>query len=427
MRAPEPWPRNSRDTATKTPGNGTTPWGRPFVGFGPFEFGGADPPTREREYSSAVRRSSQLAPVHEPPAAIRGLRIDQERKASGTPVRNFKHRDHGPDKKGWKLLSLLRALASSVALARSCVACLAFVLVLLPPAEENSSALLSAALLCVLIAASAFLVPWEKLPAGAQALGPLAYFVVIALLREAEGGSVSGYGALILLPICWLALYGTRGQLSVALVVMVVMFVVPIILLGEPHYPSSEWRRALMWAGVGPVVGLTVQRLVSQRRELIGKLREVARADGLTGVANRRAWDEELPRELSRARRSGKPMSVALLDLDHFKAFNDSRGHQAGDQLLMDAAIGWGKQIKDADLIARYGGEEFAVLLPNCPVIEACGIAERLREVTPGEETCSVGIACWDGSESSEALIARADHALYEAKGKGRDRAVLAA
>ena len=72
----------------------------------------------------------------------------------------------------------------------------------------------------------------------------------------------------------------------------------PIILLGEPRYPSSEWRRALMWAGVGPVVGLTVQRLVSQRRELIGSLREIARSDALTGVANRRAWDERLPPEL---------------------------------------------------------------------------------------------------------------------------------
>ncbi|CAN5118063.1 hypothetical protein BH20ACT22_BH20ACT22_21800 [soil metagenome] len=262
---------------------------------------------------------------------------------------------------------------------------------------------------------------------GAQALAPLAYFVVIALLREAEGGSVSGYGTLVLLPICWLALYGTRVQLSAALVVMGVMFVVPIILLGEPRYPSSEWRRALMWAGVGPVVGLTVQRLVSQRRELVGSLREIARSDALTGVANRRAWDERLPPELSRALRSGKPVSVALLDLDHFKAFNDSRGHQAGDQLLMEAARAWVGQIRDADLIARYGGEEFALLLPDCPVIEAHGIVERLRQVTPGEETCSVEIACWDGSESPDALIARADRALYGAKRAGRDQAVLAA
>lgn len=307
------------------------------------------------------------------------------------------------------------------------VACLAFVLVPLPPAEENASALLGAAWLCLLIMALALLAPWEKLPLGAQALAPLAYFVVIALLREAEGGSVSGYGTLVLLPICWLALYGNRVQLSAALVVMAVMFVAPIILLGEPRYPSSEWRRALMWAGVGPVVGLTVQRLVSQRRELIGSLHEIARSDALTGVANRRAWDERLPSELSRALRSGKPVSVALLDLDHFKAFNDSRGHQAGDQLLMEAARAWEGQIRDADLIARYGGEEFALLLLDCPVIEAHGIVERLRQVTPGEETCSVGIACWDGSESPDALIARADRALYGAKRAGRNQAVLAA
>lgn len=273
------------------------------------------------------------------------------------------------------------------------VACLAFVLVPLPPAEENAFVLISAALLIGLIVASALLVPWDRLPVGAEALIPLAYFVVIALLREAEGGSVSGYGPLVLLPIGWLALYGTRGQLTVALVVMVVMFVAPIILQGEPRYPASEWRRALMWAGVGPMVGLTVQRLVTQRRELVGRLLEVARLDALTGVANRRAWDEELPRELSRARRSGQPLSVALLDLDHFKRFNDSRGHQAGDQMLTAAAKAWGEQIREADLIARYGGEEFALLLPDCPLTEAHTIGERLRAVTPGEVTCSMGIA----------------------------------
>jgi diguanylate cyclase (GGDEF)-like protein len=116
-----------------------------------------------------------------------------------------------------------------------------------------------------------------------------------------------------------------------------------------------------------------------------------------------------------------------MMDLDHFKAFNDTRGHQAGDRLLKEAAAAWLSRLRQQDILARYGGEEFIVLLPGTDVLEGCAIMERLRPATPAEQTFSSGVAAWDGTETSEELIARADAALYEAKHTGRDRIVAAA
>jgi diguanylate cyclase (GGDEF)-like protein len=112
---------------------------------------------------------------------------------------------------------------------------------------------------------------------------------------------------------------------------------------------------------------------------------------------------------------------VAMLDLDHFKQYNDRRGHQAGDRFLKEAAAAWQAVVRKTDLVARYGGEEFAVLLPDCGLEDAMEIAGRLRTAQP-EGTCSLGVAQWDGREDVAALVARADRALYAAKDAGRDR-----
>jgi Diguanylate cyclase, GGDEF domain/CHASE domain len=107
--------------------------------------------------------------------------------------------------------------------------------------------------------------------------------------------------------------------------------------------------------------------LLAQVGALYREVRRLARTDSLTGVPNRRAWDEELPRELARAARSGQPVCVALLDLDHFKQYNDRHGHQAGDRFLKEAAAAWQAVVRRTDVVARYGGEEFAILLPDWP------------------------------------------------------------
>ncbi len=162
------------------------------------------------------------------------------------------------------------------------------------------------------------------------------------------------------------------------------------------------------------------------RADLLGQLEYMARTDSLTGLPNRRYWEQQLPRELARARRDENPLCVAMLDLDHFKAFNDRRGHQAGDQLLTEAAAAWRLALRPYDILARFGGEEFSVILPGCATPDAVRLIERLRFVTPSGESCSAGIAEWDGDEHADALVGRADAALYRAKRAGRDQSVTA-
>jgi two-component system cell cycle response regulator len=159
-----------------------------------------------------------------------------------------------------------------------------------------------------------------------------------------------------------------------------------------------------------------------ERRKLIDGLTELARTDALTGLCNRRGWDDELRRELARASRHGHPLALALLDLDRFKGFNDAHGHPAGDSLLRELGQTWPALIREVDLIARLGGEEFALLLPNCGPERALTVVERLRVAVPMAQTCSAGIVEWDGRETADCLVKRADEALYRAKQSGRDR-----
>jgi len=179
-------------------------------------------------------------------------------------------------------------------------------------------------------------------------------------------------------------------------------------------------------AEVGQVVSLLAAEasIAIERTKLLARLEQAARTDDLTGLPNRRAWDEHLARELARATRVGTSLCVAMIDLDHFKEYNDRHGHQAGDRFLKQAAAGWQTRIRETDLIARYGGEEFAVALLDCELPEAAEMLDLLREETPEGESTSAGVAAWDGSESEAELVARADAALYKAKRAGRDRVV---
>jgi diguanylate cyclase (GGDEF)-like protein len=167
-------------------------------------------------------------------------------------------------------------------------------------------------------------------------------------------------------------------------------------------------------------------------REQVTALSRIALTDELTGLPNRRALDRELDREISRAARQASNVCVAMLDLDHFKDFNDTKGHQAGDTLLRDTTTAWLGQLRGADVmarggvIARYGGDEFIAVLSDCGREQASIVIRRLGAAVPAGQTCSAGIACWDGVESSAQLLERADGALYDAKGTGRNRAVLA-
>jgi diguanylate cyclase (GGDEF)-like protein len=188
----------------------------------------------------------------------------------------------------------------------------------------------------------------------------------------------------------------------------------PTDVFNHPAAWQQPWKWALIHGGF--VLGASVAYLVNWRlsetqateiSRLVSRLQGLARTDPLTGVPNRRVWDEELPRELERARRMGTTLCVAMVDLDNFKGYNDEFGHQAGDRVLKEAASAWRMQVRSTDLLARYGGEEFVLLLPACALDHATEIVERLRAVTP-LVTCSVGVASWDFQESAGELVERA-------------------
>jgi diguanylate cyclase (GGDEF)-like protein len=155
-------------------------------------------------------------------------------------------------------------------------------------------------------------------------------------------------------------------------------------------------------------------------------LAEQARRDALTGLVNRRGWEEALEAEMSRARRTGAALSVLMLDLDGLKVFNDTHGHQAGDRLIASAADAWATRLRPTDVLARFGGDEFVALLPGCEQATAVRVADALIAALPAGGSCSAGVAEWDGAEGGGALIARADAALYAGKRSGGGRTVPA-
>ena len=209
----------------------------------------------------------------------------------------------------------------------------------------------------------------------------------------------------------------------------------------------APWKRAaLLTSGATGVlcIGLLwltwmLRRELRRRHRAEQVLSELAATDALTGLANRRTLDDRLRLEWDRAQRSTEPLTVLMIDVDHFKAFNDRHGHQGGDEALRTVAQVIGSNIRrPADLAARYGGEEFAVVLPDTGAKGAWVIAEHIRNsiehlprVAGAERpiTVSIGMSTWDkrSRQPLEALLLSADQALYEAKHSGRNRVVEAA
>ncbi|MBI4940690.1 MAG: GGDEF domain-containing protein [Actinobacteria bacterium] len=163
-----------------------------------------------------------------------------------------------------------------------------------------------------------------------------------------------------------------------------------------------------------------------ERQDLMRQLAADAESDPLTGAANRRAWDVVLPRAVYTSRATGAPVSMIMLDIDHFTIYNDAHGHPAGDTLLRRTVGAWRQVLRPGDTLARYGGEEFAVLLPGHDLDKATRTADALRQLLPAGQTCSAGVAQLAGAEDATALLTRADQALYRAKQDGRNRTVTA-
>ena len=165
---------------------------------------------------------------------------------------------------------------------------------------------------------------------------------------------------------------------------------------------------------------------------LLEQVQRLADTDGLTGIANRRTFEDVLGREVLRAAHRHEPLSLVMLDIDNFKDLNDRHGHQAGDEVLREVAAILGKQCRDTDTPARYGGEEFALILPRCSVGEALVKAERLRNAVAAAKTLvpitiSLGVADFPRhADDGAALVKEADAALYASKRAGRNRTTAA-
>jgi diguanylate cyclase (GGDEF)-like protein len=216
-----------------------------------------------------------------------------------------------------------------------------------------------------------------------------------------------------------------------------------IVQVGKPLVSIfSLWRTeatriaGIMIALIAFVLGVTLflAREIGRRAHAEERLEELATTDALTGLKNRRKFDAEIDVEWRRAARNGTPVALLMVDADHFKAYNDTFGHQAGDQVLVGIAICVSDSVRRAgDCAARFGGEEFAVLLPGLSNIEAFRLAETIRtKVELWSEdpvsTVSIGVASVIPSASLDwsDLIAAADKALYAAKANGRNQSVLA-
>lgn len=172
--------------------------------------------------------------------------------------------------------------------------------------------------------------------------------------------------------------------------------------------------------------------LVDANRELQGKMAEIkalVERDALTGAYNRHRFDDALQLERERASRHGSPLSLIMLDIDHFKTINDRYGHSVGDKVLVGVVRLLQRNIRDNDLLARWGGEEFIIVAPETADQAAVSLAEKLRSLLAETDqydglkvTGSFGVVQYDGTEGVDALVRRADAALYRAKEGGRDR-----
>jgi diguanylate cyclase (GGDEF)-like protein len=162
------------------------------------------------------------------------------------------------------------------------------------------------------------------------------------------------------------------------------------------------------------------------------RLERLATVDRLTGLRNRAWLDDAFSRQVVRAGRTGQPVSLLMIDIDHFKRINDTEGHQAGDAVLRRVGQTLASGLRPVDLLARYGGEEFAVLLPGLETEAACAVGERLRLAIERDRsgmsiptTVSVGVSSLGAGATLEALVKRADQALYRAKQSGRNRTCM--
>ena len=238
-----------------------------------------------------------------------------------------------------------------------------------------------------------------------------------------------------------LPLFWQQGWVQLGSVIILITTIIGFVRWRLHRLSQSELKLKLQVAGKTAELLAQAQslrqavadktRLAEQLQQQAADFAAQAREDGLTGLANRRAFDEQLAFEFSRAQRLSQPLCLVMLDVDHFKSINDRWSHQVGDLVLQRLAALLRQEVREIDRIARWGGEEFALLLPQTAMPQALEISERIRLAiaaldfsndVPGlSVTASFGVAQHDTVSSYEKLLSRADQLLYQAKARGRN------
>jgi diguanylate cyclase (GGDEF)-like protein len=259
------------------------------------------------------------------------------------------------------------------------------------------------------------------------AMGPIGAAIIALALSETPA---PGDGAILYIwPVLWMSFFfGFRGMVFIVAWVALVHGLALLSLRGELGY-LDRWIDVVISVGV---VGAVVQALSRRNAALVARLAGEARIDQLTGLLNRRGFEERAGIELQRARRNDAPLAVVSFDIDHFKLVNDEWGHEAGDRVLSRLSAIFRAQARGSDVIARMGGEEFVALLPDSGLEEGRAYAERVRasfgasgDAKTPRATVSAGVTASARPDDVDALVAVADSALYAAKRGGRDRTVV--
>lgn len=263
--------------------------------------------------------------------------------------------------------------------------------------------------------------PWSRWPADCQVVPLLLFVGGVAVINANSPLGEGMTRPLLLLPILWAAIYHKRSHLYL----VVLMSAGLGIIGGRLSGPDTSWQVATLPVVVIVPIAFAIQTFAEQVRESQRISEEASLVDALTGLGNRRSLFVELPRALLVAQRVRQALSLMIIDLDGFKPFNDTHGHQAGDALLERVAGAWTNELRRTDLLFRYGGDEFVAMLPDCNEQGARDVASRFMESLPESLSCSIGIAVAVEDETPSALIGRSDVAMYRAKQQGRGQFVV--
>jgi diguanylate cyclase (GGDEF)-like protein len=247
----------------------------------------------------------------------------------------------------------------------------------------------------------------------------------LTMLQAYSGGAASGYAVLMMMAMIWFGVQSTDRELAIGMGVLAACAYLPMLIFGPPAYPVS-WGHATLLVLVGLSVAYSLRAVTRETQKLNARLRREATVDYLTGLLNRRGWREAAERELARASRDGTLVGLLLLDLDSLKEINDTRGHDEGDRVLVETAGRMRTALRAGDVLARLGGDEFAALLMDTSDGQALAAVDRLKQMTPELGSFSAGVAAWEGTQSLEELLRRADVALYAAKTGGGGRVEIA-